>query len=56
MANIYTSIEQLIGRTPLCLFAPGRTLPYAAGDSIRFVPIDAREFEQIAAREREGHA
>lgn len=47
---------QLIGRTPLCLFAPGRDLPYAAGDSIRFVPIDAREFEQIAAREREGHA
>ena len=47
---------QLIGRTPLCLFAPGRALPYAAGDSIRFVPIDAREFEQIAAREREGHA
>ena len=45
---------QLIGRTPLCLFAPGRTLPYAAGDSIRFVPIDAREFERIAAQEREG--
>ena len=46
---------QLIGRTPLCLFAPGRELPYAAGDSIRFVPIDAREFERLAAREREGH-
>lgn len=46
---------QLIGRTPLCLFAPGRDLPYAAGDSIRFVPIDAREFERLAAREREGH-
>ena len=45
---------QLIGRTPLCLSAPGRALPYAAGDSIRFVPIDAREFERIAAREREG--
>ena len=45
---------QLIGRTPLCLFAPGRELPYAAGDSIRFVPIDAREFERLAAREREG--
>lgn len=43
---------RLIGRTPLCLFAPGRKLPYAAGDSIRFVPIDAREFERIAARER----
>ena len=46
---------QLIGRTPLCLFAPGRELPYAAGDSIRFVPIDAREFERLAAREREDH-
>lgn len=46
---------QLIGCTPLCLFAPGRELPYAAGDSIRFVPIDAREFERLAAREREGH-
>ena len=43
---------RLIGRTPLCLFAPGRKPPYAAGDSIRFVPIDAREFERIAARER----
>ena len=43
---------RLIGRTPLCLFAPDRKLPYAAGDSIRFVPIDAREFERIAARER----
>ena len=47
---------QLIGRTPLCLFAPGRKLPYASGDSIRFVPIDAREFEQLAVREREGRA
>ena len=43
---------RLIGRTPLCLFAPGRKPPYAAGDSIRFVPIDAREFERIAARDR----
>lgn len=47
---------QLIGRTPLCLFAPDRELPYAAGDSIRFVPIGAREFEQLAAREREVRA
>ena len=47
---------QLIGRTPLCLFAPGRTLPYAAGDSIRFVPIDECEFARIAAQEREGCA
>ncbi len=44
---------QLIGRTPLKLFDPGRPLPYAAGDRIRFVPIGAAEFEQIAA-EQEG--
>ncbi|MFI3168334.1 MAG: 5-oxoprolinase subunit PxpB [Faecalibacterium sp.] len=33
---------QLLGRTPLRLFAPekGGKLPYLAGDSIRFVPID----------------
>ena len=47
---------QLIGRTPLCLFAPGRALPYAAGDSIHFVPVDEREFARIAAQEREGCA
>lgn len=46
---------RLIGRTPLRLFAPGRALPYAAGDSIRFVPINAQEFARIAARE-EGRA
>lgn len=45
---------QLIGRTPLRLFAPGRDLPYAAGDMIRFVPIDEREFAAIAARKKEG--
>lgn len=43
---------QLIGRTPLRLFVPGRPLPYAAGDLIRFVPIGPEEFESIAARER----
>ena len=47
---------QLIGRTPLCLFSPRRALPYAAGDSIRFVPIDECEFARIAAQEREGCA
>ena len=40
---------QLIGRTPLTLFAPGE--PYAAGDRIRFVPIDEGEFERIQKRE-----
>ena len=43
---------QLIGRTPLRLFVPGRHLPYAAGDLIRFVPIGPEEFEAIAAKER----
>ena len=38
---------QLIGRTPLTLFAPGEPLPYAAGDRIRFIPIDENEFERI---------
>ena len=38
---------QLIGRTPLTLFAPGESLPYAAGDRIRFVPINEAEFARI---------
>ena len=38
---------QLIGRTPLTLFAPGEPLPYAAGDRIRFVPISPEKFETI---------
>ena len=44
---------QLIGRTPLTLFAPGEPLPYAAGDRIRFVTIDEGEFERIQKREEE---
>ena len=43
---------QLIGRTPLKLFDPAAgMLPYAAGDRIRFVPIDEGEFERIQKRE-----
>ena len=39
---------QLIGRTPPKLFDPAAgTLPYAAGDRIRFVPIDEDEFARI---------
>lgn len=45
---------RLIGRTPLCLFAPGRPLPYAAGDRIRFVAITPQQFEELAARQGEG--
>ena len=43
---------QLIGRTPLKLFDPASgTLPYAAGDRIRFTPITAAEFAAMAAKE-----
>ena len=43
---------QLIGRTPLKLFDPASgTLPYAAGDRIRFTPITAAEFVALAAKE-----
>lgn len=42
---------QLIGRTPLRLFAPDRPLPYAAGDRIRFVPITAARFAELAQKE-----
>lgn len=44
---------QLIGRTPYRLFSPeqdGRML-YEAGDRIRFVPINDREFEEILRQE-----
>ena len=38
----------MIGRTPLKLFDPASgTLPYAAGDRIRFVPISPEKFETI---------
>lgn len=43
---------QLIGRTPLRLFDPAAgTLPYAAGDRIRFEPISPAEFAALAAKE-----
>lgn len=42
---------QLIGRTPLTLFAPGEPLPYAAGDRIRFTPITKAEFNALAQKE-----
>ena len=45
---------QIIGRTPLRLFAPERETPflYDPGDLIRFVPISNVEYHRI--REREG--
>ncbi len=44
---------QLLGRTPLRLFAPeqGGKLPYLAGDSIRFVPIDEATFLKLEKEE-----
>lgn len=46
---------QLIGRTPLKLFAPERHPPirYQAGDRIRFTPVSPEAFEQLAAKEAE---
>lgn len=43
---------QLIGRTPLKLFDPAAgSLPYAAGDHIRFMPITRAEYDAIAKKE-----
>jgi KipI family sensor histidine kinase inhibitor len=43
----------LIGRTPLTLFAPRRAQPclVQAGDRVRFVPIEAGEFAALHRRE-----
>jgi len=44
---------QLIGRTPLKLFAPERLNPflYQVGDKIKFTPISAEKFSEIAEEE-----
>jgi KipI family sensor histidine kinase inhibitor len=44
---------QIIGRTPLRLFAPARENPflYEAGDRIRFVPITEAEFCRLYEKE-----
>ena len=44
---------QIIGRTPLRLFAPARENPflYEAGDRIRFVPITEAEFGRLYEKE-----
>lgn len=46
---------QIIGRTPLTLFAPDRKNPflYEAGDNIKFVPISKEQFYQIQQQETE---
>ncbi len=44
---------QIIGRTPLKLFAPERANPflYEAGDRIRFVPVTGEEYGRIRTKE-----
>jgi allophanate hydrolase subunit 1 len=44
---------QIIGQTPLRLFAPARENPflYEAGDRIRFVPISETEFCRLHEKE-----
>ncbi|MDA3791487.1 MAG: 5-oxoprolinase subunit PxpB [Desulfobacula sp.] len=45
---------QLIGRTPLKLFAPDRANPflYKAGDKIKFKPISEPEYDLLAQKEK----
>ena len=40
---------QIIGRTPLKLFDPGREQPFllSAGQTVRFVPIDEAEYRRL---------
>lgn len=47
---------RLVGRTPLRLFDPRRPRPFllAAGDGLRFVPIDREDFEVTARRVEAG--
>jgi biotin-dependent carboxylase-like uncharacterized protein len=46
---------QIIGRTPLRLFDPGRETPalLRPGDRVRFVPVEAEQFEILWAQEWE---
>jgi inhibitor of KinA len=48
---------RLVGRTPLRLFDPRRPRPFllAAGDGLRFDPIDVQEFEAAVRRADAGH-
>lgn len=45
---------QIIGRTPLKIFAPDRANPflYKAGDKIKFIPISEREFARMVQEEK----
>lgn len=45
---------QIIGKTPLKLFAPDRPNPflYKAGDKIKFIPISEQKYEMISQKEK----
>lgn len=49
---------QLIGRTPVTLFSSGKggTLPYEAGDRIRFVPISEEEYLKRSGIEKKAES
>lgn len=49
---------QLIGRTPVTLFSPGKggALPYEAGDRIRFVPISEEEYLKRSCAEKKAES
>ncbi|KAB0545442.1 carboxyltransferase domain-containing protein, partial [Pseudomonas argentinensis] len=44
----------IVGRTPLPMFSPANQPPclLSSGDQVRFVPITAGEFEQLAVEQR----
>jgi inhibitor of KinA len=48
---------RLIGRTPLRMFDPERAspCPLAAGDVVRFSPVDSERFERLSAKVANGY-
>ncbi len=47
---------QIIGRTPVKCFNPRKdnSIPYRAGDYIRFVPVSPQEYEELRKADEEG--
>lgn len=47
---------QIIGRTPVKCYNPDReiSIPYKAGDYIRFVPVSAAEYEELKKADENG--
>ena len=56
MSHIYTSADQLIGKTPVRMYDPNRAEPILpkAGEYIKFYSITREEFNAIAAQEAAG--